>query len=268
MRRQFRGYLFIFVALATVLVAIFGVGFASANDHSRQTSHTAISGSGKRATATMVEKHVVDMRQVPAETAAQASQGAKALPLLTGVSSAVYAQRKADAAHNQLVPTSNSQNYAVPTTRSTMTPTTTKSFQGMADSASTCPYFGGCQPPDQALATSRSYAVQGVNTSFAVYSTSGTLQTGWPKKAQNFFGVPNPGSCDPAGPFLSDPRAFYDANDGRFWVAMLQVEGALGLNSCPFLTRYWIAVSRTSDPRGSWNVYSFNMSLGTQYVTW
>ena len=263
MRSQFKGYLFLFVALATVLVAIFGAGFVSANDHSKQTPHTAISGSGQKATATMVERHAVDMQQVPAETPAQANRSSKALPLLTGVSSAVYAQRKADAAHNQLAPTGNSQSYAAPTTQSTMTPITTKSFQGMADSASICPYFGGCQPPDQALATSRSYVVQGVNTSFAVYSTAGTLQAGWPKNAQNFFGVPNPGGCDPAGPFLSDPRAFYDANDSRFWVAMLQVEGAFGLNSCPFLTRYWIAVSQTSDPRGTWNIYAFDMSLGT-----
>src|SRR5579859_631601 len=263
MRRQFKGYLFLFVALATVLVAIFGAGFVSANDHSKQTPQTAMSGSGQKATATMVERHVVDMQQVPAETPAQANRGSTMLPLLTGVSSAVYAQRKAAAAHNQLAPTGNSQSYAAPTTQSTMTPITTKSFQGMADSASICPYFGGCQPPDQALATSRSYVVQGVNTSFAVYSTAGTLQAGWPKNAQNFFGVPNPGGCDPAGPFLSDPRAFYDANDSRFWVAMLQVEGAFGLNSCPFLTRYWIAVSQTSDPRGTWNIYAFDMSLGT-----
>lgn len=263
MRRQFKGFLFLFVALATLVVAIVGAGFASANQHSGQTSHTAISGSGQKATAKMVGRHVVDMRHVPLDTLAQANRNSKAMPLLTGVSSAVYAQRKANAAHNQLAPVGNSPRYTIPATSSTKTPTRTVSFQGMADSASICPYFGGCQPPDQALATSRSYVVQGDNTSFAVYSTSGTLQAGWPKNAQSFFGVPNPGSCDPAGPFLSDPRAFYDANDSRFWVAMLQVEGAFGLNSCPFLTRYWIAVSKTSDPRGAWNVYAFDMSLGT-----
>jgi len=266
MRSQFKGYLFIFVALATVLVAILGAGFASANDHSRQTPLTGISGSGKSATAAMVAKHVIDMRQVPAETSAQANHSSKALPFLTGVSSAVYAQRKADAAHNQQAPLGSSRSYTVPTTQNTVTPATTKSFQGMANSASICPYFGGCQPPDQALATSRSYVVQGVNSSFAVYTTGGTLQTGWPKNAQSFFGIPNPGSCDPAGPFLSDPRAFYDTNDGRFWIAMLQVEGAFGLNSCPLLTRYWIAVSRTGDPRAAWNVYAFDMSLGTTNV--
>jgi hypothetical protein len=266
MRRKFKGYLFMFVALATVVVAVLGAGFASANEHSQKAPPRGISGSGNKATAAMVAIHVVDMQKVAAETSPPANHRSAALPLLTGVSSAVYAQRKTDAAYNHAAPVSSTSGYTAPSTKSTLTPGATKSFQGMADSASTCPYFGGCQPPDQALATSKSYVLQGVNTSFAVYNTSGTLQTGWPKNAQSFFGVPNPGTCDPAGPFLSDPRAFYDANDGRFWVAMLQVEGALGLNSCPLLTRYWIAVSKTSDPRGIWNVYAFDMSLGTTNV--
>jgi hypothetical protein len=263
MRRQFKGYLFALVALATVVVAILGAGFASANEHSQKTAHTSISGSGQKATAKMVAMHTIDMQKVAAETSAPASHRSAALPLLTGVSSVVYSQRKADAAHNQTAPVSSSRSYAAPTTQSALTPTRTKAFQGMADSASTCPYFGGCEPPDQALATSKYYVLQGVNTSFAVYNTSGTLQAGWPKNSQSFFGVPNPGACDSAGPFLSDPRAFYDANDGRFWVAMLQVEGAFGLNSCPFKTLYWVAVSKTSDPRGVWNVYAFDMSLST-----
>src|SRR5205823_7267652 len=67
--------------------------------------------------------------------------------------------------------------------------------------------------PDQALAASPNWVLQGVNTSFAVYSTTGTLQAGWPKNAQNFFGIPNPGSCDTHGPFLSDPRAFYRSEE-------------------------------------------------------
>ncbi len=261
MRKRFRGYLFTCAALATLVVAIFSASFASANE--QKATHAGISGSGKPATARMVAMHVVSMQNVAAETPAQARPHSTALPLLTGVSAATYAQRKADVAHSQLAPVNTSPVSAAPQAQSTFTPTRTRAFQGMADSASICPYFGGCQPPDQAIAASRSYVFQGVNTSFAVYSISGALQTGWPKNAQNFFGIPNPGACDPSGPFLSDPRAFYDPNDGRFWTALLQVEGASGLNSCPFLTRYWIAVSQTSDPRGAWNVYAFDMSLGT-----
>jgi hypothetical protein len=135
----------------------------------------------------------------------------------------------------------------------------------MADSATICPYFGGCEPPDMALAASPSWVLQGVNTSIAVYNTSGALQPGWPKNSQLFFGIPNPSpaGCSPSGPFTSDPRAFYDPNGGRFWVTMLEVEGAFGVNSCTFATKYWVAVSQTSNPNGAYFVYNFDMSLAT-----
>jgi hypothetical protein len=139
-------------------------------------------------------------------------------------------------------------------------------FDGMADSASICPYFGGCQPPDMALAVSPKFVLQGVNTSYAMYSTSGALVAG-PINAQNFFGIPDPApfGCDPHGPFLSDPRAFYDPNTGRFWVALLQVEGALGIApTCHFVSAYWVA---NIDPvSGTIYVYRFDMALGTTNV--
>jgi len=78
--------------------------------------------------------------------------------------------------------------------------------------------------------------------------------------------VPSPGTCDPNGPYLSTPRAFYDPTGARFWVASLQVEGALGLNSCPEQALTWIALSQTSDPTGLWNVYSFDLSASTTNV--
>jgi len=203
----------------------------------------------------MVSMHTVDMKGVPAETASSAILAARTMPLLTGVSPAVYAQRKAAALHNKNAPINVHPEQDTP-----FTPTTLAKFKGMADSSSVCPP-SGCQPPDQALATSSSWVLQGVNASFAVYNTTGARQSGWPKQAKKFFGVPNPGSCSPSGPFLSDPRAFYDPIDGRFWVAMLEVEGAFGINACPEKTFYWIAVSQTNNPNGTWNVYAFNMAI-------
>ena len=258
MRKQYKGYIFTFLALAIVLVGIFSASFAFAKGQSR----SGAAPSAQPATAPMVSMHTVDMSSVPAETAQSASQPPRLMPFLTGISPAVYAQRKAAAAHNKNAPVDAHPNPDT-ATGGISTPGTTAKFQGMADSASICPYFGGCQPPDQALGASPNWVFQGVNTSFAVYNTTGTRQAGWPKNAQNFFGVPNPGSCDTHGPFLSDPRALYDPKDGRFWTAELQVEGAFGLNSCPFKTLYWIGVSQTNNPNGAWNIYAFNMALGT-----
>jgi hypothetical protein len=156
------------------------------------------------------------------------------------------------------------------------TPPTSASFIGQQGSNITCSYFAqGCNPPDMAIAASRSFVLQGVNTQWEVLNPSGRVLSGFPVSAQSFFGVPdelNPdgSQCDPTSgnqPFLSDPRALYDPARHRFWAAMLQVEGALGIApDCPFKTVYYIAVSRTSDPRGSWNVYEFEMSHGTPFA--
>ncbi len=150
------------------------------------------------------------------------------------------------------------------------------SFIGQSSSATTCSYFGpGCNPPDMGLAASTDFVLQGVNTQWEVLDTSGHVQPGWPVRAQSFFGVPNTTNadgtpCDVAHksqPFLSDPRALYDPIDHRFWAAMLQVENGLGIApDGPFKSVYYIAVSRTGDPRGDWNVYEFNMSLDGQFA--
>jgi len=248
MRKNYPVYIVVLLAL---LVGAFSASFAFAKGQSQAN----LSPSAKSATSHVVAMHTVNMQKVPAASSKSLSQKSTLLPFLTGVSPTVYAQRKAAATHNKNAP-AGANPYA-----GSSTPTTTAKFQGMADSASICPFFGGCQPPDQALAASPNWVFQGVNTSFAVYNTTGGLQSGWPKNAQNFFGVPNPGSCDSHGPFLSDPRAFYDPKDGRFWAAELQVEGAFGLNSCPEKTLYWIAVSQTNNPNGTWNVYAFNMAI-------
>jgi hypothetical protein len=156
------------------------------------------------------------------------------------------------------------------------TPRTTASFIGQQGSNITCSYFAqGCNPPDMAIAASPRFVLQGVNTQWEVHDPAGKVLAGFPVSAQRFFGVPdelNPdgSSCDPTSgnqPFLSDPRAVYDPADHRFWAAMLQVEGGLGIApDCPFKTVYYIAVSQTNDPRGSWNVYEFEMSHGTPFA--
>lgn len=151
------------------------------------------------------------------------------------------------------------------------TPGTTSSFIGQQSSATTCPYFGhGCNPPDMGLAASPQFVLQGVNMQWEVLDPQGNVQPGWPVSAQNFFGVPNATGvdgqpCDTAHhsqPFMSDPRALYDPADGRFWAAMLQVEGAQAFGvalDCPYKSVYFIAVSQTNNPSGKWNVYEFNM---------
>jgi hypothetical protein len=207
--------------------------------------------------------HTVDMRKVPAASAGSLNGSKRMMPWPIGVNPTLYRQRKA-AAQNKYAPVDPNP-YSDTGTGSTTpsTPGLTSKFNGMADSSSICPYWGGCEHPDMALATSPGWVLQVVNESVAVYSTSGKLQSGWPKNYQAFFGVPSPGKCDSHGPYMVDPRAFYDPADGRFWAVALQDEGAYYYNNCPFKALYWIAVSQTSNPNGAWNVYSFDMAQGT-----
>ncbi len=274
MLKRYKVYLIWGLILITVLFGSLGVNSLGASakgyhQSATQSKHTV--SPGKRASGKVVFAHDVNMQDVPKESSKQASTHGGQIPLQTGVSPAVYAQRKAAAAHFKGAVRGTTP-YPAPVSASaaskakTNTPVASTSFNGMSNSAATCPYFGGCQPPDMALAASFSWVLQGVNTSYAVYNLSGTLQAGWPKTAQSFFGIANPGSCDPNGPFLSDPRAFYDQNDNRFWTAIEQVEGVPGKGAnCPFLTLTWIAVSVTGNPNGSWHIYAFDMSFGSGF---
>ena len=264
MHSNYKRLMLTLVGLATVLMGTFGVSFVFAKGQAPGAQGGSLSA--QPAKAPLVSMHTVDMGRVPVATGNPLQQPPMMMPLLTGTSPAVYAQRKAAALYNKNAPVDA---HPFPGSDGTLptTPAMTSKFKGVADSASICPYFGGCQPPDQVLAASPSWEFQGVNTSFAVYSTSGTLQPGWPKSAQNFFGIPNPGSCDPRGAFVVDPRGFYDPADGRFWAIILQDQGALRIDSCPELALVWIGVSQTSNPNGTWNIYAFDMRHGTTNAT-
>jgi hypothetical protein len=112
-----------------------------------------------------------------------------------------------------------------------------------------------------APAVSNNWVLQGVNHWFALYSPAGALQAGWPKTFQSFFGVPPSGGCSST---MFNPRAFYDANDQRFWAAILNNVSPNG--SCKStLSKVWIAVSQTNNPNGLWTVYSFDVRQGTAY---
>ena len=265
MLKKYRGYLVLFVMLATVLIGALGANFVFAHGQASSPESSAnIATSAEPVTSSLVHMHTMDMRHTPAVNARPSSNAARRKrPLLTGLSPAVYAQLKAEAVHNSYAPFDA---HAIQDTSNILpnTPPTITKFNGMADSPSICPP-SGCEPPDMAIAASPRWVFQGVNTAFAVYNTKGTLQSGWPKTTQDFFGIPDPGSCDPYGAYVTDPRAAYDPVDGRFWIAMLQLQGGF-VDRCPPLSLYWVGVSQTNDPNGAWNMYAFDMLLGTNGI--
>jgi hypothetical protein len=74
-----------------------------------------------------------------------------------------------------------------------------------------------------------------------------------------FFGLPPAvSSSNTFGPFVSDPKCYYDAQTGRWFLTVLQIDvnpytGAFGYRSSEL-----IAVSQTSDPAGTYALFSFD----------
>lgn len=241
------------------LLSALSISAVSAHNQSQRTVSAASASipmqpaqGYKQTTTNATFAGVVDERKVPQATAGLGADG-QSMPFLTGAS---YSQKKSAAAHNTSAPTL-AHAFSTGSVNANVSPAQI-SFDGQSNSGTTCSYFKhGCQPPDMALATSSKWVLQGVNTSFGVYDYLGNLLAGWPKSFQQFFQIANPpNNCDRHGPFLSDPRAVYDPNDDRFWVAALQIEGALGIGpKCPFMSFMWFAVSQTNDPSGKWNVF-------------
>jgi hypothetical protein len=261
------------LAIAAVTAVTVGGVLGSAGVGQRlvraSTGPSAVAFTSSPMVAPLVAHYTVTTAERAASAAPVAQLGASrgALPML-------LPKHPASARSTARVGVSRSANL-VTTSAGSATPPTSSSFIGQQGSSVTCSYFAqGCNPPDMGLGASPAFVLQGVNTQWEVLSTTGVVQAGWPVSAQRFFNVPNvtngTAACDTAHnsqPFLSDPRALYDPSTGRFWAAMLQVEGGLGIApDCPFKSVYFIAVSQTTDPRGSWNVYEFDMADGANFA--
>lgn len=252
------------ILVATIFgMLVAGIVPASLVLHSAGPTKAAAASAGHFNAGKMTQHAVkggasIDEAKVPAATNAQlAAVSHKTLPILGDQAKMAAAKAKALKGPANKV----TSQFSTPATRAgagVYTPGAQQSFNGLTNSC-------GCEPPDMALAVNETYALQVVNVAIGIYSVSnGASVSGWPKSLVSFFGVPNPTGCSsPQAPFLSDPRAFYEPNKARFWVAALEVEGAFGANDCNFVSRYWVAVSKTNNPTGQWWVYTFEMSLGS-----
>ena len=117
------------------------------------------------------------------------------------------------------------------------------------------------EPPDQGLCATGNTVVEPVNLAVAVYTES-AITLLHPVSLNSFFGlapaVSNNGRTTTYGPFLSDPRCYYDAQTHRWFVTVLEIDtnpttGALGYRSSTL-----IAVSQSSDPTGTYGLFSID----------
>jgi len=134
------------------------------------------------------------------------------------------------------------------------------------------------EPPDQGMCAGNGYVVEAVNDVFNVYSaatgasalpdnTSTNIVAGFPRNVNHTIDLNSFYGYAPAinrttgvrGPFVTDPSCLYDAATQRFFVV------ALTLNTFPngaftHVNHLDIAVSQTSNPTGSWNFYSVDVT--------
>lgn len=129
------------------------------------------------------------------------------------------------------------------------------------------------EPPDQALCVGGGTIIESVNTVVRVRDTSGNQLTGSIPLNQ-FFGLApeiiRATSTSPAiyGDFTSDPKCYFDAATGRFFLTIVQIDVNSATGAFTGKTHVYLAVSQTSDPvAGAWSTFRIDTTndgtLGT-----
>jgi hypothetical protein len=121
------------------------------------------------------------------------------------------------------------------------------------------------EPPDQALCAGNGFVVEAINNALAVYTDDGTRVAG-PEALSQFYKLrPEIIRATPAvfGQFISDPKCYYDAATRRWFVTELEIDTDPATGADANHSSVLIAVSKTSDPTGSYFLYSFDTSDGT-----
>ncbi len=127
------------------------------------------------------------------------------------------------------------------------------------------------EPPDQGLCVGNGFVVEPINDAFAVYSEGGTKLTATTALNQFYNRSPAVIRSTPAvlGDFLSDPKCYWDPVGHRFIQTILEMDAPGPSNTFPFFQRnhVLIAVSQTSNPTGTWNLYSMDTSNDGKFGT-
>lgn len=117
------------------------------------------------------------------------------------------------------------------------------------------------EPPDQALCVGNSYVLEGVNDALAVYSPTGSVLSG-PTSLNRFYDLPSAIVRNPDGavygPFISDPKCYYDPDTARWFVTALELDVDPATGAFTGGSHTEIAVSKTSDPTGQYYLYSID----------
>src|SRR4051794_7960791 len=161
-------------------------------------------------------------------------------------------------------------------------PTFNSGFEGLTHSQQRYARGGNqfsVEPPDQGMCVGNGYVVEAVNDVFNVYSaatgaslladnTATNIVGGFPRNVNHaidlnsFYGYPAAvnRTTGVRGQFVTDPTCLYDAATQRFFVVVLTLEVVPATGAFTTVNHLDIAVSKTANPTGGWNIYRVDVT--------
>jgi hypothetical protein len=133
------------------------------------------------------------------------------------------------------------------------------------------------EPPDQGLCVGNGYEVEAVNDVLNVFNAAGqsvlpdntasNIVGGFPRNVNHavdlnsFYGYPAAinRTTGVRGPELTDPTCIYDTATQRFYLVVLTLE-TFPNGAFTHVNHLDLAVSQTSNPTGSWNIYRIDVT--------
>jgi hypothetical protein len=134
------------------------------------------------------------------------------------------------------------------------------------------------EPPDQGMCAGNGFVVEVVNDVFNVFDTSGNsllpdntstnIVGGLPRNVNHavdlnsFYRYPAAinRTTGAFGPEITDPSCIYDPDSGRWYMVVLTLDRVGTTSALSHVNHLDLAVSQTSDPTGTWNIYKIDVT--------
>jgi hypothetical protein len=119
------------------------------------------------------------------------------------------------------------------------------------------------EPPDMGLCLGGNFVLQGANAAIRVFDRSGNPLTDTTPLNQLFGAAPAVIRSVPTfGDFIGDVKCYYDPEVQRFFVSSFRVPTDPATGAFEDESHVVLAVSATSNPTGTWNVYDLDTTDG------
>ena len=113
------------------------------------------------------------------------------------------------------------------------------------------------EPPDQGLCANSTYVFETINDVLAVYRPDGSIASG-PEALNAFYNYPFAinRTTRVRGPFATDPSCLFDTATQRWFHVILTLDVVPANGRFVGTNHLDLAVSKTADPTGDWNIYT------------